>query len=386
LDIILSGMTWSHPRGHAPLVACSKLWRKKTGVEIRWDKRSLQDFEAYPVKELARRYDLIVIDHPHVGQVTREGCLAPFDDPSDAAGREELARASVGPSYASYDWQGRQWALPIDAATQVLAWRPDLVTAPPGSWDEAVELAREGATLCPMRPPHSLMVLYTLTGNLGRPCAVEGPDLVEAEAGSEAFERMRELTALIDRRCFGMDPIDVLQAMADADSSFACAPFIYGYVSYAAEGFRARRIRFADIPALGSNGPVGSALGGTGIAVSALSRNKRAAADFAYWVASADVQAGPYAASGGQPGHAAAWESDAVNAPVADFYRATRRTLDGSWLRPRHDGYMTFQDAAARLLNEALEANWRASETIARVNALFSESLGGRTGAYRQTG
>ncbi len=376
MDTILDGMTWSHPRGYAALVACSKLWRKKTGVEIRWDKRSLQDFEAYPVEELARRYDLIVIDHPHVGQVTREGCLAPFDDRARAADREALARASVGPSYASYDWQGRQWALPIDAATQVQAWRPDLIASPPALWDEAVDLAQ---ALCPMRPPHSLMVLYTLSGNLGRPCSVGGPGLVDAEAGAEAFERMRELTAFIGARCFAMDPIDVFEAMSDADTPFACAPLIYGYVSYAADGFRARRIRFADIPALGSNGPVGSALGGTGIAVSALSAHNKAAADFAYWVASADIQAGLYAASGGQPAHAAAWGSDAVNAPVADFYRATRRTLEGSWLRPRHDGYMPFQDSAARLLNEALQSGRRARETVGRINALFRATFGGES-------
>ena len=69
--IRLKGMTWSHPRGFDPLVACAAAWREATGVEIVWDKRSLQDFESYPVEELARRYDLIVIDHPHVGQITR---------------------------------------------------------------------------------------------------------------------------------------------------------------------------------------------------------------------------------------------------------------------------------------------------------------------------
>ena len=106
MDIVLRGMTWTHPRRYDPLVACSKLWRNKTGVSIEWDKRSLQDFEAYPVEELSQRYDLIVIDHPHVGQGTREGCLKPFDDPARAAEREVLERASIGPSYASYLWRG----------------------------------------------------------------------------------------------------------------------------------------------------------------------------------------------------------------------------------------------------------------------------------------
>ena len=235
MDIVLRGMTWSHPRGYDPLVACSKLWREATGVEVQWDKRSLQDFEAYPIEELARRYDLIVIDHPHVGQVTREGCLKPFDDPARAAEREALERASVGSSSASYLWQGRQWALPIDAATQVTAWRPDLIDAPPRLWSDALDFARNGAALCPMRPPHSLMILYTLTGNLGRPCVVEGPDLVDAGAGAEAYERMRELTALLDSRCFAFDPIDVFEAMAAPESRIACAPLIYGYVSYSHE-------------------------------------------------------------------------------------------------------------------------------------------------------
>ena len=375
MGIVLRGMTWSHPRGYDPLVACAKLWRNTTGIVIGWDKRSLQEFEAYPVEELARRFDLIVIDHPHVGKITREGCLKPFDDPARTAEREALRRASVGPSYASYLWRGRQWALPIDAATQVMAWRPDLTDTSPRLWSDALALARQGAALCPMRPPHSLMVLYTLTGNLGRPCAVEGPDLVDASAGAEAYERMRELTALVDPRCFAFDPIEVFEAMAAPESRIVCAPLIYGYVSYAVEGFRPRRILFADIPAIGRDGPVGSALGGTGIAVSALSKQIEAASNFAYWVAGGEAQAGPYAASGGQPAHAAAWEAEAVNAPVGDFYRATRRTLDGAWLRPRHDGYMAFQEAAAKLLNEALQSGASEKETIARINALYRASL-----------
>ena len=81
---------------------------------------------------------------------------------------------------------------------------------------------------------------------------------------------------------------------------------------------------------------------------------KDAAIDFAYWVASGDVQRGPYAAAGGQPGHAAAWEDQAVNAATGNFYRDTRATLEGAWVRPRHDGYMAFQQAASDRINEGL--------------------------------
>jgi multiple sugar transport system substrate-binding protein len=112
-------MTWRHPRGYDPLLATAAEWRRRTGVEIVWEQRSLQDFETFPVAELARAYDLIVIDHPHVGQITEQGCLAPLDVAGREAERAELARHSVGRSYPSYGYAGRQWAFPIDAAAQV---------------------------------------------------------------------------------------------------------------------------------------------------------------------------------------------------------------------------------------------------------------------------
>ena len=372
---VLRGMTWSHPRGYDPMVACSSLWKQTTGVAIEWDKRSLQDFESFPVEELARAYDLIVIDHPHVGQITAESCLAPLDVAGREAERTALASGSVGQSYPSYSWQGRQWAFPIDAASQVQAWRPDALDAPPARWSEVLDLARQGRVLLPLRPPHVLMVFYTLAGNLGHPCSTDpSRDLIDSETGSQVFEAMREIAALVEPACFEMDPIAVSERMAAADSKIACAPLIYGYVSYAISGFRAHRLAFTDIPVIGSNGPVGSALGGTGIAVSAFSRAKEAAIDFAYWVASGDVQRGPYAAVGGQPGHAAGWEDQTVNAATGNFYRDTRATLEGAWVRPRHDGYMAFQQAASDRILSGIAGRQKPAAVVADLNNLFRES------------
>lgn len=379
MSIKLKGMTWSHPRGYDPMVACSRLWREKTGVEIEWDKRSLQDFESYPVEELARRYDMIVIDHPHVGQITAEGCLTPLDVPGREEERDALKRGSVGKSYSSYEWQDRQWAFPIDAAAQVQAWRPDLVAAPPSRWEDVVALAREGRVLLPLRPPHSLMCFYTLAANLGTPCATgpreRGEALIESETGRQVFEKIREIADLAGPACLEMDPIAVSERMAEADSRIAVSPLIYGYVSYAIGGFRPHRLAFADIPAAGDGGPVGSTLGGTGITVSAFSKAKEAAIDFAYWIASGEVQRGPYAEAGGQPGHADSWEDARINEATGDFYRATRKTLEGAWLRPRHDGYMTFQEKASSRLNEALAERHGSQTLVADLNRLFAESF-----------
>ncbi len=371
----LKGMTWSHPRGFDPMVACSAVWVEKTGVQIEWEKRSLQDFESFPVEELARAYDLIVIDHPHVGQITDEGCLSPLDIPGREAERAALAAGSVGQSYPSYFWRGQQWAFPIDAATQVLAWRPDLLDAAPTTWAEVIALAKEGRVLLPLRPPHSLMSFYTLAGNLGAPCKVEGDTLIDPAIGAQVWEMLREITDLVDPACSGWDPIAVFEEMAKSGSTIACAPLIYGYVNYAIPGFRPNLIRFADMPVAGGNGPVGSALGGTGIAVSAFSTAKDAAIDFAYWIASGDIQRGAFAAAGGQPGHAAAWEDDTVNTATSDFYKATRATLQGAWVRPRHNGYMALQEAASQRITAGLAAKERGSPVINDINRLFRESF-----------
>jgi multiple sugar transport system substrate-binding protein len=374
----LRGMTWDHPRGYDPLAACARLWQERTGVAVTWDRRSLQDFESYPVEDLARRYDLIVIDHPHVGQITREDCLLPLDQPERAAALATLTGQSVGPSGESYRWNGRLWALPIDAATQIQAWRPDRIAAPARTWDEVMQLAGSGLVLCPMRPPHSLMVLYTLAANLGHPCAAGGDRrLIDPQAGVAVYRRIAALMALLDPECYAMDPIATYERMAQAGSGIACVPLIYGYVSYGLAGFRPARIAFADIPAAGAHGPAGSALGGTGIAVSRRSAAPQAATDFAFWVASAEVQRGPYVAAGGQPGNAAAWQDAAVDAQAGGFYGATAATLAGAWVRPRHDGYMAFQDAAARRLNAGLRGQEPAAAVIADLNRAYSESFAG---------
>ena len=380
MPITLKGMTWSHPRGYDPMVACSSLWQKKTGVTITWDQRSLQEFESFPVETLAREYDLIVIDHPHVGQITAENCLAPLDLPGREAEWAALKHGSLGQSYPSYNWQGRQWGFPIDAAAQVQAWRPDRLSAPLKTWPELLDLAKQSRVAIPLRPPHILMSFFTIAGNLGHPCAVTGPELIAVKHGVEVHDRLAELAARVDPICFDQDPIALYERMAQADSTIACVPLTYGYVSYARDGFRPARIDFADIPVVGDNGPIGSApigsaLGGTGIAVSAHSSHREAAIDFAYWLASAAVQSDPYAAAGGQPGHAAAWESPAVNAPVNGFYEKTRATLDGAWVRPRHNGYMRFQDQASARLVAALKAREPAPRVIADLNTLFAASF-----------
>jgi multiple sugar transport system substrate-binding protein len=111
-------MAWDHPRGYEPMVATSRVYEDAhPGTKISWEKRSLQAFEHFPIEQLADEYDLIVIDHPHIGVVAREGYLVALDELGPDGTLETLAAQSIGRSHESYQYGEHQWALPIDAAT-----------------------------------------------------------------------------------------------------------------------------------------------------------------------------------------------------------------------------------------------------------------------------
>ncbi|MDR6511254.1 multiple sugar transport system substrate-binding protein [Novosphingobium capsulatum] len=368
-ETTLKGMTWDHPRGYDPLVAASREWARLTGTAIEWERRSLQAFETHPVEDLARAYDLVVIDHPHVGIAAQSGALLPF-----AGGDADAAAGSVGGSYESYAWDGRQWALPIDAAAQVQAWVPGRLPTPLRDWGSVLRHAEAGGIGLPLRAPHSLMSLMTLCGLMGLELC-PAPRVLFPDAAAVAVER---LYALAERAAPGAaesDPIAVLEAMARADSPLVAAPLIYGYVSYAQDGFRPVRLAFADLAPWQGSAPRGSVLGGTGIAVSRLGRDPAGAMAFARWLAGGPVQTGIVAANGGQPAHAQAWADIPTNATTGDFYRATRATLDHAWIRPRHAGYMPFQDEASGLILAAIARQMPAESLVSTLNRAFAASV-----------
>ncbi|WP_203962605.1 extracellular solute-binding protein [Actinocatenispora thailandica] len=355
-------MTWNHRRGLAPLLAATE----RFGVPIRWEARSLREFEDVPVADLAAKYDLIAVDHPFMGQAAATGAFLPLDGVLPAEVLDAQRAGSVGPSFASYTWQGRQWALPMDAAAQVSAYRPDLLPAPPTRWDEALELLRGGAVagLMPANPTHlwsSFLSLCHQRASLAGPVTATGPDSrpswwpaggIEPDVAAAALGQLRAVLAVVDPASLSSDPIQVLDTMATGDR-IGYAPLAFGYVSYARPAADRQLVRFADAPSA-TGAPVGTMLGGVGLAVSAHCADPDPALRFAAAVVDPAFQSGGYATAGGQPGHRAAWTDPAVNAASSDFFAATLATLDRSFLRGRDAGYPAFQRAAGEALHAGI--------------------------------
>jgi multiple sugar transport system substrate-binding protein len=296
--------------------------------------------------------------------------VLPLDVPSRGPDLAALACHTVGRSHQSYAYAGRQWALAIDAATQVAALRPDLLAQPPRTWDAVMELAGAGRVLWPLKPVDALMSFFTLCANGGSPCATTAALQSDPAAGIAALERMRGIARRLPVRCFSMNPPETLDALS-RDDGFVYCPLLYGYTNYARPGFRGHRIRFADIPEGADGTPRGSTLGGTGIAVSASCRHPRIAMEYAFWIAGADCQRGLYFSAGGQPAHSAAWDDPAANERADGFFSRTRRTIELSWTRPRFAQYIDFQDKAGAVVNRFLQSQDPAGRALGELESLY---------------
>ena len=374
----LTGITWNHTRGYLPLVAAAQRFvDARRDVSITWQTRSLQEFADFPIERLAERFDLIVIDHPFVGYAAAHPTLVPLDDGLPAAFLTDQQANSVGASFASYEYGGHVWALPIDAATPVASWRPDLLAkaeaAAPRTWDDLLTLARRKLVALPAIPVDALMATYMLCLAHGEEPFATPERMAGEDTGIAALEMLRELVSLCDPACLRRNPIRTYEAMVGGDDIAYC-PFAFGYVNYARTDYAAHPLRFGGLVELAGH-RLRSTLGGTGLAISRGCRDPELALEFARFVASPEVQKGLYVVAGGQPGHRTAWTDQEANRLSNGFFADTLPTLDEAWMRPRYSGYIPFQDEAGQIFHRYLASGGFARVALSEIDRLYRESL-----------
>lgn len=393
--IELRGTTWDHPRGWGGVRAAADAYlAQRPDVRVTWEVRTLQAFADQSIGELASRFDLIVLDHPAIGTAVARGALLPLDEHLESGVLEEQRRVSVGRSFESYSWEGRQWALAIDAAAQVAAYRPDLLERAggtvPRTWEDVRALAdvlrgRGSALAMPAIPVDAICAFLGTCRSLGEePCV---SDVVVGRAvGREALALLHGVVARGHPSSLGSNPPTVLDRMANSDE-IAYVVLAFGYANHARPGFARHTLRFSAAP--GGSGSAGvpivpsGTLGGAGLAVSASSAHAEAACTYAAFTAGLDVQCGVYAQGGGQPGHRGAWTDPSVDASTNGFFADTLDAVDAAYLRPRYDGFLTFQDAAGQLVHGYLGTGEDPDRVLDALDTSYRASLVTRAGADR---
>jgi multiple sugar transport system substrate-binding protein len=376
--VTLKGITWDHSRGFLPVVATAQRFHEMhPQIDIQWHKRSLQAFADKPLEELAETYDLLVIDHPWAGFAATHGILADLEQLLPEAFLADQARHSVGRSYESYRFEGGQWALAIDAACPVSAWRPDLLErhelTPPGTFDELVALADRGLVCCPSIPLDTYGNFLNLLKAAGEEIFPNEEQVAYTDAALAALERLKRLSDRIHPLFFGLNPIRTLEYMASHDDC-AYAPWTYGYTNYSRAGYAPRLLEFGDVVGLRPGQPGPTMLGGAGLAISSRCKHPELAAAYAEFTASGAVQRGIYFDSGGQPGHRSAWTDTRLDQSCAGFFSRTLPALDRAFVRPRYSGYLEFQDTACLHIHAFLREGGDAAATLETVNRIYRET------------
>jgi multiple sugar transport system substrate-binding protein len=372
----LRALGWDHPRCLRPMEACSKEWRRQGGAEITWEARSLTAFGDQPLEEVAESYDLLVIDHPFCGRAAAAEALWPLDDLLAADELERLAADAVGPSHDSYSLDGSQWALATDAACQVSAFRPDVLPLEdlPHTWDEVLALAsaNRGRIALPLAPAHAVCTFLTLCANAASPAASTPGALVEADAGLRALQLLSDLAALGPPAALAWEPPEILELLTTTDE-LLYVPLTFGYVSYSRPDEREQTCRFVDIPSAGG-GPVGSVLGGAGLAVSATSEHPGESARFAAWASGAEAQRTVVGPAGGQPGSRAAWTDPGLDETAEGFFTGTLATIESAWVRSRDAWWPAFQVEAGRILVDGLATGAEPGSLLARLDECYTST------------
>lgn len=362
----LRGMTWDHPRGYSGLEAASAEYRSRTGVGITWERRGLQAFADEPIMDLAERYDLVVLDHPHVGLIAESRSLQPLPMPTDAADM------SIGGSLESYIWDGQLWAYPVDAACQMAVKRPDLCQAELLNW-EAVLSAEPSdyRMVTPLLPVDAFDMFMTLVAGRGEERLPHSAQRFASDESSLlALQVLKALYRLGPSEAISWNPIKALEALSTTDE-FAYSPCLFGYINYARQGFRDHRLVYCDLPSFKGSTLKRGILGGAGIGVSAKSANLPAAMDFAGWVTSEAVQSGLYIENEGQPGHLATWRSLGNDPRYSGFLSGGRYTMEQAWTRPRDVWFLGFVDEVCAVMTDFFTKDLAEDRFLAEINALY---------------
>lgn len=368
--IQLKGMTWDHPRGLDSVINSNGLLQERCGISVKWDARSLLAFGDQHISEFYADYDLMIIDHPHIPDAVHAGAVIAFEDIATKAQLELLESTSVGRSHASYKYQEKHWALAIDTAAQVSAYRPDKADSAPVFWSDVFDLARTGKLLWPHKPVDAFSTFATLMAQKGVGLK-STKEFVNQKVALEVLEFMVELAALVPDFCASSNPIDIAERLS-GEEKYSHGICMYGYSNYSHQGFRKNRLVYEDLPSFDGQAS-GSQLGGAGVAISSKSNNPQGAATAAILLSSPEIQASTYGLAGGQPGNLVAWKNGALNDHTLNFFRNTLRTLERAWVRPRVLGWPDVQYQSSLVIHRALTSRQVNASVVSEIESTYDK-------------
>jgi multiple sugar transport system substrate-binding protein len=375
MTITLRGITWQNPRGYDPLAEAARRYRDSApDVVVEWEQQPWYRFEETILDALRRgdgHYDLIMFDHPWVGQLAGQRWLLPWETLTPLGYLDALRARVVAPSLESYEYDGATWALPLDAACHAGLYRADLVGAAalPSTWEGVEAFAQAHHD-----PPHRYGLVLSVEGVLGsclflsmmaglgaEPYLDEDDPTCDLEAAEYTLTTVKRLLAYTPPGSAHWGPWDIYDHLC-AHDDVGYSPSIFAYVNYFT-GISARgdQLRLCRAPAFERTGLARPILGGVGLGIAHTCPHPEAAAAYGMYLMSDDVQRDLFPAFRGQPSARAAWDDAALNARVHNVYADLRANMASAYIRPRYPSFHRLELANGR----ALQAYWDGEADLA---------------------
>ncbi len=370
-------MAWNHPRGYEPLIAVSGEFKKRNpNVSINWDVRSLKEFGDMPIERLIERYDLITIDHPYMGQADKNGLLLKLEEQLSDDVLSTLEKQSLGSCFWSYRYNKHIYALPIDAAALVAAYRKDKIEETRLSLPETREELKSfygkvpaGFSVAWALSPTDIWCTFLSLCAQNAGAGFIRNHRIDTSVGSQVLDEIKFHLDFLHPESINWNPIQILDRMGD-EEEIIYSPFLFGYTNYSRFGYTKNLVHFANSP-LGVKKNISTILGGVGLAVSAKSTNPSMASKFVGFVAGAEIQEGIFTFNGGQPGNKLAWQSIENNQLCNNFFNNTISTVENAYIRPQHPSWNLFQEQGADLIHEGVIKNRNSKKIMSELNTLY---------------
>jgi len=375
----LTGITWNHSRAFPPLVATAQRFEElNPDIQIYWEKRSLHDFGHAGLSSLAQSYDLLVIDHPMMGAVANKESLLNLSALLTSEEWRDIAEDSAGLSAESYLYEGKLYALPIDAAAPAASMRTDLLAAAgysePTDWSDVLTLARDGVVRMPGFPADLFLNFMGICISHGSSVVAGNDVLFERSIALQALEELRELARLMPAEIYEWNLITLYQRMTSTDE-FAYCPFAYTYSNYSRAGFSPKPICFADPVLLPGGVPMRTVLGGTGLGISKSCATTEIALRYSLYLSGRTCQSTLYGVCGGQPARRSARMSEELNRLTDGFFYRTLSSVERAYVRPRYAGYVQLQEAAGMPMATYLKEGGNAGSVLDQIDAIYRASI-----------
>lgn len=276
------------------------------GPRVRVEPLPLSADEQHQMLELElnaglKNFDILALDVVWIRQFAQHGWLVDLQDL-----RPEIERVSLpGPVQAAV-WYGKLWAAPQVTDAGILYYRSDLVSKPPTTWEDLIDIGRRVGGQNGIAPfvadgkqYEGLVVQYLeyFWGLGGEVFGQDGQSVrFQHDPAVQAVKFMR--TAFLEGvYAPGFDTMDLEEARKTfqaGDAVFMRSwPYAYQQMNGGDPDSQVvGKVGIAPLPAFNGHRSV-AALGGHNLAVSAFSRNIPAATEFARFVStSRDVQLG----------------------------------------------------------------------------------------------